>query len=108
MGWPGPVTHRQYLLWQIWLDLQWDRPTLSDYYLMQIAAEVKRVLSKSPNKIKLKDFLLKFGNQREKVQETPEQAAAKSKAAWVGWVSGVWNAMKSRNAQIKSDSEITP
>ena len=52
---------------------------------MQIAAEVRRVLSKNPGSIKIEHFRLKFG---EKSAPTPkmtvEEAAAISKARWLG------------------------
>jgi hypothetical protein len=60
MGWPGPVTHRQYMLWHRWFGLQWNRPSRDNWYLMAIAAEVRRVLSKQPRSIKEKHFKLKF------------------------------------------------
>ena len=44
MDWPGPMTHRQYLAWQEWLQLQWNEPDRHDWYLMKIAA----ILSRSP------------------------------------------------------------
>ena len=42
MGWTGPLTHRQYLGWQAWLEIEWDRPSRSDWYAMQVAAETRR------------------------------------------------------------------
>lgn len=39
---------------------KWNAPNRSDYYLMQIAAEVRRVLSKSPGSIKTGQFKIKF------------------------------------------------
>jgi len=43
-----------------YLDEQWNEPKLSDFYLMQIACEVRRVLARNRNAIQLKHFLLKF------------------------------------------------
>lgn len=40
MGWPGPMTHRQFLVWQAWLDKEWNVPSRSDWYAMQTAREV--------------------------------------------------------------------
>lgn len=77
-------THREYLLWMAWLAKQHDTPDRSDYYLMQIAAEIRRVLSKQPNKIKLEHFKLSTAGKPAPVQqrETVEQ----SKARWAGLV----------------------
>ena len=74
-------THREYLTWIAWLDEQWGKPSRSDNYLMQIAVEVQRVLSKSPNSIQLKHKLLRFV---EPVLTTmaPEAQVAASKAKW--------------------------
>jgi len=42
MGWEGPVTWRQFEVWQAWLDMQWNEPSRSDWYLMRVAANVLR------------------------------------------------------------------
>lgn len=70
-------TQRQFRTWIAWLDAQWNEPSLSDYYAMQIAAEVRRVLSKKPNDIKLDDFKMKF----KKPKPISKEAAKKEKAA---------------------------
>jgi hypothetical protein len=38
MGWREPMTHRQFLCWQCWLQLQWNVPNRSDHYVMQLTA----------------------------------------------------------------------
>jgi hypothetical protein len=60
MGWIGPVTHRQYLAWQEWLDEQWDCPDRTDHYLMSIAAEVRRGNAKNPRQVEVDHLRLKF------------------------------------------------
>ena len=74
-------THREYLTWIAWLDEQWNKPSKTDSYLMQIAMEVDRVLSNNPNSIQMKHKLLKFV---EPVLSTmsPEQKLVASKAKW--------------------------
>lgn len=69
------------LVWLAWLDSQYEVPARGDFYLMQVAAEVRRVLSKKPSAIKLSDFHLRFS---ERAPASKQQAAAVSKAAWVG------------------------
>lgn len=59
-----------------------NQPSRSDHYLMQIAQEVKRVLSKKPSKIKLKDFTLTFGKTQEKPSLTKEEKTVESKSYW--------------------------
>ncbi len=75
------VTHREYLTWEVWLDEEWDKPSRSDNYLMQIAMEVERVLSKNPNKIQMKSKLLKFVAPVVP-NLNPEARLAQSKAVW--------------------------
>jgi len=78
-------THREYLTWQAFFEDEWERPSRTDNYLMQIAAEVRRVLSKRPENIKIKHFRLTFGSrEKSKAPLTREQATAASQAKWLG------------------------
>lgn len=70
-------TYRQLLAWIEYLDVQWDEPTRSDFYLMQIACEVRRVLAKDRNAIQLKHFFLKFNS--------PQLAPASAEVAKAVW-----------------------
>lgn len=58
MGWNGPMTHRQFLVWQVWLDEEMNNPSREDHYLMQIAQEVAKTRAKHPNQVKLEGFKL--------------------------------------------------
>lgn len=72
-------TYREYQMWMAYFEDEWKEPTLSDYYLMQIAQEVRRVLSKNPNAVKLEDFKIKFQDANaEQKKYDPEF----SKAIW--------------------------
>ena len=73
MGWPGPMTHRQYEAWQIWLGEEWNRPSRTDVYLMQIALEVRRVLSSKPGEMKLQDMTIPFKIVKPKTKEQLEK-----------------------------------
>lgn len=53
-------THREYLMWMAWRQLEWNRPSRTDHYLMQIALEVRRVLAKRPAMYKLMQFIIDF------------------------------------------------
>jgi hypothetical protein len=86
MGWRGPMTHRQFLAWQEWLLEDWNRPDKTDHYLMEVACEVRRVLSGNPRNIRLDHFRLKFGESKPAM--TREQAAAASRSKWLGIVTG--------------------
>lgn len=78
------MTWRQHQTWTAWLDLQLDLPDRGDWYAMQVAAEVRRVLAKEPGRIKVGDFKLRFSasGQRELTDEEQAQADAMSKARW--------------------------
>lgn len=74
------------MTWMSWLEMEWNRPSRIDHYLMQIAKEVKRLFKKNPEKIQHEEFQLKFEVQAAKPQMTREQRIAASKAAWFGWL----------------------
>jgi len=40
MGWCGPMTHRQFEVWQEWLNQQWNKPSRTDHYLLRIASYI--------------------------------------------------------------------
>ncbi len=61
MGWPGPMTHRQYLVWQEWLNQEWNRPDRSDHYAMQVAKTVAQsAAGRHGRGIKLNQFKIPF------------------------------------------------
>jgi len=59
------ITATEFLGWLQFLDWEERRETKQDYYLAQIAAETRRGNVKHPNRIKVKDLLLKFENGKE-------------------------------------------
>lgn len=71
-------THKEYLMWMAYFEEEWKQPQLRDYYLMQIAQEVRRVLSKNPNRVKMEDFKIQFQEAVEQKGYDPEL----SKAVW--------------------------
>lgn len=76
------TTNRQFKSWMYYLDSLWNSPDLVCHYLMQIACEVRRVLSKNPNAVKDEHFKLKFTREDEKQEIPPEVRMQQSKAAW--------------------------
>ena len=90
------MTHRQFAIWQLWLNEQWNRPDLTDMYLMQVACEVRRVLSQKPNDIKLEHFRLKFETGKPKASNgqavtgglTKEQKENLVKQMWMARLGG--------------------
>ena len=88
MGWPGPMTHRQFAVWQTWLNQQWNVKDKVTYYLMQIAAEARRGVVRHPNKVKVDDLFIPFTTQRDarsKPKLTREQAAQQAQKRWMGF-----------------------
>lgn len=78
------VSWREYLSWLAYFEQEWDRPSRTDYYLMQIALEVARMMAgKKKGRFKLNQFLLKFGtHERRRGKVDPIAAAKKAKALW--------------------------
>ena len=80
------VTNREYLTWQAWFSDEMNRPSRSDYYLMQIACEVARVLAKDPRKIQQKHFLLEFSEPVELPNVPAVSPAEAHELTWLGIV----------------------
>ena len=66
-----------------WLEENWEAPNRTDYYLMQIAQEVRRSVSKSPNKIQMDQFKVKFVPKEHKMTKQEKKSSiASSKSRW--------------------------
>jgi len=74
-------------MWTEFLAQEFNHPDRHDYYLAQVAAEVRRgsMNCKHPNKVRLKDMLLKFEN-KEKKTETLKEADARAKKFWLSFI----------------------
>ncbi len=86
MGWEGPITHRQFLTWQAWDAMEWNRPSRTDHYLMGVECEVRRVLSKKPNDIQPEHFKMKFNSGAQKPVRSEaykQQISDVSKQIWL-------------------------
>lgn len=94
------VTSSELMLWKAYIAWEANAFHREDYYLAQIAQEVRRVLSKSPKKIKLDHFLLKFETKSSKARakaESVETRTTRSKSFWFGIV-GVKGPIEKREA----------
>lgn len=78
------MTYRQLLAWMCWLEQQWNEPDRHDYYLMQIAYEVKRGNAKRPSSVHWDKCKIPFKQVGQKQRVTPKQASDRAKARWVG------------------------
>ncbi len=71
-----------------WLEEEeWEHPNSTQYYLMQIAQEVRRVLTKKPGQVKLEHFKMEFSRA---VQPPAKSKPAKEKLA--RYVKSKWKA----------------
>lgn len=73
---------REFLRWKAYLERKWNEHTKLDYYLAQIAFEIRRMRPKA-ERAKLEHYLLKFklrGEPPTKVEEPDDEAAAEKAA----------------------------
>lgn len=68
-------------IWSEWFALEQNRPSRSDHYLMNIAAEIRRGNVKNPRAVKLDHFKIPFERKRRRPM-TKEEATAIAKARW--------------------------
>lgn len=73
------MSHREYLTRLAWIEENWNDPDRSDYYLMQIAQEIRKVMSKKPKNIKLDHLKIKFGMK----EDLQKKQADRSKQIWL-------------------------
>jgi len=84
-------TKRQIAAWLVYLKQKWDSPTTTEYYLMQIAAEIRRTKAKDPRRVRIEDLRIIFRSKRshrDMTEEEKKQAAQASKNAWIGMFKG--------------------
>ena len=66
-------------MWMEYFLQKKNTPGALEYYLMQIAAEVRKVLAKKPGTIKMLDFIISFG---KKEPETNKQKTRRIDMSW--------------------------
>jgi len=82
------TTSTEFVMWMEYLEREHSAFHREDYYLAQIAAEIRMANARcrSPKRIKLKDFLLRFKTRRKKRQVVPldpEKRMKRSKNFWL-------------------------
>jgi len=83
------MTFREYRTRIAWLDKEWNHPSRTDNYLMQIAMEVVRQWSKNKSAYNLSHFKLKFGSEaKERPKKITSQQAETVKRGWLSSVFG--------------------
>ena len=82
------TTSSEFVDWVSFRRTDMNNPSRIDYYLAQIAAEVRRSNVKHPNKITVKDFLLKFtpksNPNKPPTQDEITKRSMASKSMWMG------------------------
>ncbi len=96
------LTHREARTWLKWLGLQWERPSLTDYYIMQNTQYIYRVaemFSKKAPQLSMKDLLLEFsdGTKEAKNEEALERKAIENKHAVLSMFKNVDIVKKTKN-----------
>lgn len=81
------TTHREFLTWCAWFDKEWNQPSRSDWYLMQIAKEVFCVLRKDRKSITADKFKIEFK------QVKPKSDSSLSKEVKTNWAKSAWMAL---------------
>lgn len=85
MGWPGPITHRQYLAWMGYLRERDRNPSPDQWYMMAIAAEVRRTISKNPNQVQPSDCRLELREAKEASSSSQETGADGPPEGYTGY-----------------------
>lgn len=82
------TTSREFVKWCRILNNEMNTPSRTDYYIAQVAYEVRRSFVKDPNKVEMKEFIIKFeeivAKEEPLTEEVLEQRIIRSKAAWFG------------------------
>ena len=73
------ISHREFRTWQAWKRDQWNNPSRTDYYLMQIAGCVKHVLSKRKWSIGSMKIPFKAAKQHK---PSADEVTRQAKARW--------------------------
>jgi hypothetical protein len=96
LGWPGPMTHRQYRAWDEWLLLELNRPGRLEHYVLLVVREVRRFMGMftkdGAGPLDLDSMRIPFERRAPAPPPTPQAAAergARSKAVWRGIFAGL-------------------
>lgn len=78
----------EYEIWMEWLELEWNRPSRTDHYIMQATQEIVRNRAKYPAQVKLDPFKMSFVVMASNSDNTmsEEDQLAMTKVAWCGVV----------------------
>lgn len=85
-------THREFLAWMAWLAKGWEEPSRTEFYLIELLAEIRRSWVKNAKQVKAKEFQLKFARKASDKSEAEsdehiKQATKQAQAVWLARVS---------------------
>ena len=81
------MSSSEFTLWKLWLMEEPSRFHREDHGFAMIAAEVRRVLAKKPNRVKIEHFLPKFETPRQiKKRKEQEVSVQMEKSMWAAMV----------------------
>lgn len=80
------MTSSEFIMWCEYLRGDYENNIFHrlDYYLAQVACEVRRSFVKNPKSIKMQDFVIEFAKKKPKKKIKKSFDIEKSKAFWFG------------------------
>ena len=76
---------REFVSWTVFLNREAKEPRREDYYLAQIAAEVRRSRVKNPRSVRVEQLLLRFTTS----PGPPPDAETRTRRSKAFWLSGL-------------------
>lgn len=76
------ISSSEFMDWIVYLDEEMNLFHREDFFLAQIATEIRRSFVKDPSKVKFKDFLIQFKKKVEPKKLSIEERSKRSKAFW--------------------------
>lgn len=67
-------THREYRLWMEFFASEWNEPSRTDHYIMQVAAQVRLSNAKEGTEVSLDEFKIPFNVKREEPKKPKPEA----------------------------------
>lgn len=94
------ISYTEFLTWQAWFRKDFNRPSRSDFYLMQIAYELRRAIAAfagNKGKLSLNDFKLTFKDKQKLTEQQQREADLQHEKMWLAVVTGAGNVYRQRN-----------
>lgn len=76
------TTSMEFVMWMEYLDREESQHDKMDYYLAQIAAEVRRSYVEKPKKVRIQDLMLKFEQPSPKKEMDLDSMTRSHKQFW--------------------------